>query len=82
MSCPRRIPAASVFIEDLILSADGFGWDLETDGLLAAAFSAFVGGAACKGGGKIGPLYVSRVFTVSENDEFIQRHTDYYEIHN
>lgn len=33
---PGQIPAARVFIEDLILSEDDFGRDLEIDGLLAA----------------------------------------------
>lgn len=37
--CSGRIPAASIFIEDLILSEEDSGWDLEVGGLLAAVLS-------------------------------------------
>lgn len=47
--CPGRIPAASVFIEDLILSEDDLGWDLEIGGLSAAVLSLRLRGAACDG---------------------------------
>lgn len=34
--CSGKLPAASVYIEDLILLKDDFGWDLEIDGLSAS----------------------------------------------
>lgn len=35
-SLPRKLPVVSVYLEDLILLQEDFGWDLETDSLSAA----------------------------------------------
>lgn len=34
--CSGKLPVVSVYIEDLILLEEDFGWDLEIDGLSAA----------------------------------------------